>query len=381
MDSLRACIKKLKVRLTHGGLLLFFLIFTVRCHTNSQNFIIPDLAVPGENAYLSGELIFPLDDKPTPQCHASTIVETGSGMLAAWFGGTNEGNPDVGIWISVHQGGIWSTPVEVADGIQSDTVRFPCWNPVLFKPQSGPVMLFYKVGPNPEEWWGMLMISEDDGNTWSDPRKIGEGKPGHLIGPVKNKPVRLEDGTILCPSSTENSESDGNLTWKVHFELTKDTGKTWEVIGPVNDGIEFDAIQPCILRYRDGKMQVLCRTRQDVIAQSWSDDNGHTWDRMRITSLPNPNAGIDAVTLKDGKQLLVYNHTILESDFPSGRNMLNVAVSADGHKWKPVMTLERREGEYSYPAVIQTSDGLVHVTYTYNRQSIKYVVIDPGKIL
>ncbi len=374
-------IRRLLIKYSYFGVSLFSLILIMSHTANSQEYIIPDLVVPGENGYLSGELIYPLNDKPTLQCHASTIAETGSGLITAWFGGTNEGNPDVGIWISRHNGKKWSKPVEVANGIQSDTLSYPCWNPVLFKSRSGPLMLFFKVGPNPREWWGMLMISEDDGETWSDPGKLGEGKLGHLIGPVKNKPIQLEDGTILCPSSTESVKSGGDLRWKVHFELTKDLGKKWEVIGPINDGIEFDAIQPGILRYSDGRLQVLCRTRQDVITHNWSEDNGKTWSKMKSSSLPNSNAGIDAVTLKDGRQLLVYNHTIRESDFPSGRNILNLTISKDGKKWKPVMTIECQEGEYSYPAVIQTSDGLVHITYTYNRQSIKHVVLDPAKVL
>ena len=95
------------------------------------------------------------------------------------------------------------------------------------------------------------------------------------------------------------------------------------------------------------------------------------------TRIPNPNAGTDAVTLEDGRHLLVYNHTHRGIDFPSGRNMLNVAISDDGRSWRPLMTLERAEGEYSYPAVIQSSDGLVHITYTYRRESIKHVVVDP----
>ena len=101
---------------------------------------------------------------------------------------------------------------------------------------------------------------------------------------------------------------------------------------------------------------------------------------MTATALPNPNAGTDAVTLKDGRQLLVYNHTTRRGGFPSGRAMLNVAVSTDGTAWQPVLTLERAKGEYSYPAVIQTADGLVHITHTYQRRSVKHVVLDPRKI-
>jgi predicted neuraminidase len=335
----------------------------------------PEPAKVGENGYLHAELLYPLEDRPTPQCHASTIVETPSGLVAAWFGGTQEKNPDVGIWVSRHDGKGWTKPVEVANGVQSPEKRHPCWNPVLFKPREGPLMLFYKVGPSPSTWWGMLKTSRDDGKTWSTGLILGENEMiGHLIGPVKNKPIQLEDGAILCPSSTEH---DG---WRVHFEITRDMGKNWEVIGPIHDGKEFGAIQPSILRHADGKMQVLCRSRQGVITQSWSEDGGKTWGKMTATTLPNPNAGTDAVTLRDGRQLLVYNHTTRGLAFPSGRNMLNVAVSADGKAWKPVLTLEKARGEYSYPAVIQTSDGKVHITYTFERRSVKHVVLDPKEL-
>ena len=236
-------------------------------------------------------------------------------------------------------------------------------------------MLFYKVGPSPSTWWGMLLTSDDGGKTWKNRRKLGKNDEiGHLLGPVKNKPIQLDDGSILCGSSTEH---DG---WRVHFELTKDLGKTWQVIGPIHDGKQFGAIQPSILTYGDGVMQVMCRSRQSVIATSWSKDGGQSWSRMTASTLPNPNAGTDAVTLADGRQLLVYNHTKRSGGFPSGRNMLNVALSDDGKEWRPVMTLERSRGEYSYPAVIQTSDGKVHVTYTFLRQTVKHVVVDPGKL-
>jgi predicted neuraminidase len=335
----------------------------------------PDVAKPGENGYVLGELIYPLDAKPTPQCHASTIAETSAGLVAAWFGGKHERNPDVGIWVSRHNDKAWTKPVEVANGVQSADRRFPCWNPVLFQPKGAPLVLFYKVGPSPSAWWGMLTTSSDGGRTWSEPRKLGKDDAiGHLIGPVKNKPIQLADGSILCPSSTEHKG------WRVHFELTRDLGKTWQVIGPINDGKEFGAIQPSILTYPDGKMQVLCRSRQSVIAQSWSDDGGKTWSRMTGTALPNPNAGTDAVTLRDGRQLLVYNHTTRGGGFPSGRNMLNVAVSNDGKDWDTVLTLEKAQGEFSYPTVIQAAEGKVHITYTYQRRSVKHVVLDPAAI-
>ena len=226
----------------------------------------------------------------------------------------------------------------------------------------------------------MLITSDDRGKTWSTPRRLGTNERlgdenPNLLGPVKNKPMQRDDGAILCPTSTEHKG------WRVHFELTRDLGKTWEVIGPINDASRFDAIQGSILKYPDGRLQTLCRTRQNVIAQTWSDDNGATWGPVRATHLPNPNSGTDAVTLSDGRQLLVYNHTI-RRDGSNGRHMLNVALSRDGQHWEPVLTLENEGNRagYSYPAVIQTSDGIVHITYTWRRLSVKHVALDPSQM-
>lgn len=368
------------MRISKVSFFLFVLISFTTFSFAQVKHEIPELAKIGNIGYLKGELIYPLDGKPTPECHASTIVEVEDGFIAAWFGGTEEKHPDVGIWVSMNLDGNWSKPVEVVDGFENDSLRYPTWNPVLFQAKNEPLMLFYKSGPNPRDWWGMLTTSENNGRTWSKPVKLGEdGKIGHLLGPVKNKPIQLEDGSILCPSSSE-VRKDGKDYWRVHFEITKDFGKTWEVVGPINDGVEFGAIQPSILTYPDGKMQVLCRSRQNVITQSWSEDGGKTWGEMSATELPNPSSGTDAVTLADGRQLLIYNHTIRKSDFPRSRNMLNLAISDDGKNWTPVTTLERQKGEFSYPAIIQAKDGLVHITYTYHRKSVKYVVVDPAKL-
>jgi predicted neuraminidase len=316
-------------------------------------------------AVVRAELIFPLENRPTPGCHASTIVETRAGrLLAAWFAGTDEGNSDVGIWVSRCEAGGWSRPAEVANGVMSPQKRFPCWNPVLFQPREGPLVLFFKVGPRPDQWWGEIVVSEDDGRTWKGRRRL----PPEVVGPIKDKPIQLDDGRILCPSSSENAG------WRVHLEITKDL-ENWEVVGPLNDPAKIGVIQPTILTYPDHRLQMLCRTRgQGFIAQTWSQDGGRTWSEMTATTLPNPNSGIDAVTLRDGRQLLVFNNT------PHGRTPLNVAVSRDGQEWNVALTLENQPGEYSYPAVIQTSDGLVHITYTYRRQSIKHVVLDPQKL-
>ena len=230
---------------------------------------IPDLLVGAEDGHFyfkrnprHGETVvkteFIFETAPFPSCHASTIVETGRGLIVAWFGGTKEGDPDVGIWLSRHEGGRWTVPVEVANGVEPDGKRFPCCNPVLFQPPGGPLMLFYKVGGHPKGWWGYRKTSTDGGVTWSKPERLA----APLIGPVKNKPVLLADGTLLSGSSTEH---DG---WRVHFERSTDGGKSWQFIGPVNDGQQIGAIQPSILLHPGGRLQAVGRTRQKRFSKS-----------------------------------------------------------------------------------------------------------------
>ncbi len=313
-----------------------------------------------------------------PSCHASTIAETKDYLVAAFFGGTDEGNKDVGIWVCAKKkgGDRWSAPVEVADGVQFAQIpgqklkRHPCWNPVLYQADNGSLLLFYKVGPTPRNWWGMLTTSDDQGRTWTQPRRLPEG----ILGPVRAKPVKLADGSLLCGSSTEDKG------WRVHMEITPDLGKTWSRTEAINDGKEFPVIQPTILTYAGGKIQILCRSR-GILRQSWSYDAAKTWSPLVPSILPNPSAGIDAVTLADGRQLLVYNHST------KNRAQLNVAVSTDGKNWKAALKLEdettvRGKKAYgAYPAAIQASDGLVHITYTWRRELINYVVIDPSKLV
>ncbi len=323
-----------------------------------------------KDGIVTEEFIF--EKAPFPSCHASTIAETPEGLVAAWFGGTRERHPDVGIWLSRIEHDQWTKPVEVANGIVSDTMRYPCWNPVLYQIPEGELILFYKVGPSPSKWWGMMMKSADNGKTWDMPEELPEG----YIGPVKNKPVLLEGGNLLCPSSTEG---DG---WRVHLEMTPDFGSTWTSTGPINDSRIYNAIQPAVLVHADGMLQILCRSRNAVIAASWSQDNGRTWSLLQPSGLPNNNSGIDAVTLADGRHMVVYNHVKTPANAGKGyRTPLNVAVSEEGKNWYAALILEDSEiSQYSYPSVIQTSDGMVHVVYTWRRERIKHVVINPESI-
>ena len=303
---------------------------------------------------------FIYETAPYPSCHASTIEETPSGLVAAWFGGKHEKNPDVGIWFSQYVNGKWDTPVEVANGVQGDGRRYPLWNPVLLQVPGKELILFYKEGPAPDAWWGMLKRSFDGGKTWSAAEKL----PKDMYGPVKNKAVLLKDGTLLCPSSSEDND------WRLHMEFTRDGGKTWSRTGPLNDGVTTSAIQPSILFLPDGRLQLVCRSENGFILQAFSSDLGRTWTALEPSTLVNPNSGIDAVTLKDGRHIIVYNPV------KKGRSPISVAISSDGKTWKDIATLENEPGEeFSYPAVIQTKDGKVHITYTWKRKKIKHVIL------
>lgn len=321
-------------------------------------------AIAKQPGFIKSEFI--AQQPPTPMSHASTIVQSKDDLLCAWIGGSQERALDVSIWLSRNAGSGWTEPVEVANGVHDkERLRYPCWNPVLFRPRNGPLILFYKEGPSPAEWWGMVMTSDDNGQTWSRPKRLFNG----IYGPVRNKPIELTDGTILAGSSVESSG------WLVHVERTKNVMREWSKSIPLNSSLQWGAIQPTLLPWDETTIQMLCRTKQGEISQCWSYDRGYHWSAMRSTGLPNPNSAIDSVLLREGRAVLVYNHS------DTDRGILNVAVSSDGRKWQAAFVLENEPGaEFSYPAVIQTADRMVHITYTWKKQGIRHVVLDPGEL-
>ncbi|HXA56128.1 MAG TPA: sialidase family protein [Candidatus Acidoferrum sp.] len=312
----------------------------------------------------TGELIFQPGSVSFASSHASTIVELKNGdLLAAWFGGTAEGKPDVAIWSSRHAGDAWSAPVELAreDGV-------PCWNPVLFHSTDGRLWFYYKFGPSPQQWAAGRRSSDDEGRTWS----AAEHLPAGLLGPIRAKPLVMPDGTIVAGSSIEAYHA-----WAAWIERSADNGKTWSKIGPLVPPRPADAdpdanhgiIQPSVVQLGDKHLRFYARSTPTVgrVVVSDSYDNGVTWTQPHPLGVPNPNSGIDAVVLRDGRIVLVYNNTA------TGRTPLNLAVSTDGDYFRMFYTLEDQPGEYSYPAIIQTRSGDLEITYTWQRKAIRHV--------
>jgi predicted neuraminidase len=278
-----------------------------------------------------------------PDNHASTLVELSNGdVMAAWFGGTWEGAPDVAIYAARQHAGVWSAPRELVR-----VEHIACWNPVLFHDQKGRLWLYYKVGKSPSTWTGARKWSDDEGLTWSAEEALAKG----TLGPIKDKPLVLNDGTIVSGSSVENE------TWAAWIERSSDNGKTWtipnaldipdagaldamregkHVIHDARAGVDtkitppdaktVGVIQPTVvlLGAHHLRFYARSRTRAARIAIADSLDDGKTWTQARYIDLPNPNSGIDAVRLKDGRVVLIFNNSY------NKRSPLNLAVSADG---------------------------------------------------
>ncbi|WP_116126808.1 sialidase family protein [Lewinella sp. IMCC34183] len=306
-------------------------------------------------------------DPPTAACHAATIEEVSPGhFLTAWFGGSYEGAKDVGIYAARGTGEEWSAPQRLVAPLVLAGDTLPCWNPVLFLSGSGRLYLFYKAGPNPREWFGGYLTSDDAGDSWSTPRYLPEG----FLGPIRNKPIEVSPGVILCGSSTESVATDA---WRVHLERFTEASGRWERVEVPNPR-EFDIIQPTFLEHGGDTLQLLCRSRHDRLVASWSTDGGHHWSPADTLGVPNSNSGVDALTLSPTSFLLVNNPLPRGADWYNGRNVLDVEYSTDGRHWTPLLDLERHaDGEYSYPAIIRAADGRIHVVYTYDRKLIRHV--------
>lgn len=343
--------------------------------------------------------------KELPSCHASTLVKYENGdILASWFGGIKEGDPDEAIFISKRSNGEWSAPVKVCD--EENVVH---WNPVLFFDENDKVTyLFYKVDKPIQQWFTRVVKSYDYGITWTEPVELVKDDIGGR-GPVKNKPIRLSNNSIICPASIETETQ-----WDAFCDITKDMFKTMEktdfveIIHPKDGCDKSDksenedllykdnpnycggrgVIQPTLWESENGNVHMLLRSTGGFIFRSDSKDYGKTWSKAYKTALLSNNSGIDLVKHENGAIYLVYTPKSIKERFP-----LNLAVSYDnGSTFKDILMLEthdyskeflkylkendpKEKGHFAYPAIICNKNSL-YITYTWNRKKIAFWEIE-----
>jgi len=326
------------------------------------------------------EFIF---DSTFQDYHASTLLECSEEgqFLAACFSGSCEGKDDVGILLAKRQSpGHWVHQ-------HWKVAETPHWNPVLFRLPDSRIACYFKVGAQVNTWRTMVRYSCDEGETWSDAVELVPGDATGGRGPAKNKPIRLADGTILAPASTE---IDGH--WKAYADISPDGGNTWTasafmpmqaITVPDPRGIcsMLGVIQPSFWQDSEGIVHAVLRSNNSWIYHTESSDQGQTWSEIAPTSIPNNNSGVDCVRRDDGTIWLLCNP--VAGDW-AARNILAIYSSADnGRTWNQCHLLEQEPlpespdvpaPEFSYPAVIATRRQLLAATYTFNRKNIAFIL-------
>ena len=294
-----------------------------------------------------------------PSCHAATLIKTADGILAAWFGGTHEGHDDVQIYVAHRSDadGTWTAPqcVSVVEPI-------PNWNPVLYD-NGEEILLYYKRSKEIHSWNTMFTTSRDGGCTWAVPRRLCEDDIDGR-GPVKNKPIRLSNGTILAGASFEQGP------WRCFADISSDNGYTWEQTPflpvPTED---TEVIQPSLWEDNRG-VHMLVRSKNKKIYRSDSTDFGKTWCTLYPIDLPNNNSGLDLVKVAENRIILCCNPVT------EGRTPLSLFESTDsGDTFVRLFDLETEPGEYSYPAVI-TDGKYLYGAYTWKREKMVFFQCD-----
>jgi predicted neuraminidase len=281
-------------------------------------------------------------------------------LLCLWYGGSYESSEDQVLFLARRRKGgrVWQPPEVVVESHGQ-----PPGNAVIFNDGGGRIWIVWGRMESERpirrgSGWGRCRLlyrtSEDDGHSWSADQVLHD-ELGWL---PRNLPITLSSGELLLPLSGRVDGSYGSF-----FLKTLDRGQTWSRSGVVRGGS-----QPTMIERSDGALLMLMR-RSPRIPQSSSHDGGATWTVARSTGLRNPGAGIAMRKLRNGHVLLVFNDTEGEP-----RSPLSVARSTDdGSSWAKPIQLESNPGEYSYPCILQGSDGRIHITYTCRRWAIKHV--------
>lgn len=312
------------------------------------------------------EFIYPLESV-TPSCHASTVLPLDDGtVVAAWFGGTMEGENDVKIWVSVRDSERWAEPYSIA----VDGEALPHWNPVLFERENGDIILYFKYGKPIPKWVTYYCISKDGGKNFSKPQILVPGDNDGGRGPVKNKAIRLSDGRVMAPASRESLRK----SWKCFVDISEDDGLTFThskfVLRPKKDRKTVNMIQPTLWEDEKG-IHMFVRTNMGHVYRSDSKDGGMTWCKAYETPMGNPNSGIDVVKTDKGNLVMVMN-PIFEN-WGDRAPLVLIASEDGGDNFTEIFKCEATEGdhEFSYPAMV-VKGNILHITYTHQRKGIVY---------
>lgn len=314
----------------------------------------------------------------TASAHSSTICSLPSGdLLAVWYGGSREGAADVALFTSrLPAGGAsWTPPVRTMDRATAqqelDRVVKKVGNAVVFPDQSGLLWMVY-VSVSVGGWSGSTLnvrTSHDEGHTWGESERLTLNPFFNLSSLVRNKPIFASDGRIGLPVYHEMAAKFPQMLW-----LTPGTDGRVEDYRMRNVSSETGLIQPTLVPLDNDRVLMLLRDRRPgrSVHSAYSGDNGWTWSEAGPTGLPNPDAAVDALRLRDGRILLAYNHA------ERGRENLRIAVSADeGRTWRSGATIEEAaKQEYSYPNLVEDQRGRIHLTYTWRRERIRHVAFN-----
>ncbi len=312
-----------------------------------------------------------------PSVHVSSLAELPEERLAAaWYGGSREGARDVALFVATRESGStngWSTPraLVTATSAGEETFRYvkKVGNAVLFAGTNGSLHLLY-VTTGFGGWSCSslnLKTSPDGGRTWTRSRRLGLSPFLNVSELVKNAPVPLADGGFVVPAYHELVGKFSELLW-----LPPDADG--DVVIKTRAFGGRTAFQPALVPTSETNALLLARAAGAVaqIHAARTSDGGNTWSPLAAIDLPNSNSGLDAIRLSDGRLLLAFNDSSL------ARDNLRLAISADdGATWQRAATLAAEAGaEFSYPTVLQTSDGRIHVTYTWKRRGIKHAAFN-----
>jgi predicted neuraminidase len=309
-----------------------------------------------KDAYFD-RVAIPTDAVRYPYNHAATIVELeGGDLLVAWGAGSRELGPDTQIVASRRSASTktWSAPAVIAD--KPDRADA---NPVLFTETSGAVHLFHVEMFGETFCLGRVVerISRDGAATWGEPRIALEA----VCTMVKNKPLRTSTGRWVLPAYQE-------AIYQSQF-WTSDDGVKWTASSPLLTLLNNN-LQPSVVECSDGTLLALmrCAGNGRFTWEGRSSDGGKSWSLKDRCDLPNPNSGLDMVRLADGKIVLIYNPS------KTDRTPISAAISTDdGKTWSVARTIESGDPQLSYPAVIQTRDGMIHAVYSHRLEHIEHV--------